>query len=73
MSDTMHNQATIQSTGNGRSAMPENSAADGEGQTRKRSRFAWLLDESVFQAFLLVAVLVAVVDGFSSVNHIGIA
>lgn len=73
MSNTIHNHGTIQSTTNGRRTASQNSAADREQQTRKPRRFAWLLDESVFQGFLLVAVLVALVDGLSSVNYGGIA
>jgi hypothetical protein len=70
MNSTIHNDVTIENTTHRRSSISGNRAADGEQQTRKPSRFRWLLDESVFQAFLLVAVLVALVDGLSSVNHI---
>ncbi|HEU4617549.1 MAG TPA: hypothetical protein VFV10_05880 [Gammaproteobacteria bacterium] len=40
---------------------------------RKPTRFAWLFEEWVLQAFLLTAVIVALVDGFSSVNRIPFA
>jgi hypothetical protein len=73
MNNTIHNHETIESTTDGRNAAHGHSAPDGERQARKPRRFQWLLDESVFQGFLLVAVLVALVEAFSSVNYIGIA
>ncbi|HEU4620068.1 MAG TPA: hypothetical protein VFV10_18675 [Gammaproteobacteria bacterium] len=68
MSNTNHSYGTIANTSDDRTTQPDSDAR----QTRKPSRFGWLLDESVFQGFLLVAVLVALIDGLSSVNHIGI-
>jgi hypothetical protein len=73
MSDAIHNHGPIQSSTDGRDTASGDGAADGERQTRKPRRFGWLFEEWVFQAFLVVAVLVALVDGFSSVNHIPIA
>lgn len=73
MNNTIHNHETIESTTDGRSTARDKSAPDGERHARKPGRFRWLLDESVFQGFLLVAVLVALVEAFSSVNYIGIA
>ncbi len=39
----------------------------------KLRRFHWLFEEWVFQALLVIAVFVALIDGFASVNHIPIA
>ncbi|HEX7082288.1 MAG TPA: hypothetical protein VF329_14870 [Gammaproteobacteria bacterium] len=72
MSNTKHNQGNMQSTMGGRDTTPGNAAPDGERQGRKPSRFGWLFDEAIFQALLLVAVLVALADGVSSVNNMGI-
>ena len=42
-------------------------------ETRRPSRFRWLLDESIFQALLLVGVVFVLVDGFISIGRPPIA
>ncbi|HEX7082297.1 MAG TPA: hypothetical protein VF329_14915 [Gammaproteobacteria bacterium] len=73
MSNANHNHGTIQSTTDGRDAASGKSPAAGKRQAPKRPRFGWLFDESILQGFLLVAVLVALVGGYSSINHIPFA